>query len=186
MQRKRLSIGGEIVFISFLAILLGIGGKVVRKDTLPFWGNPPRPKLIDLPEAVAEPTAANPDSLFVPAETAYRITLARAAGLYLQRQKLGICFLDARSPELYSQGHIAGALNLPREHLEEYRDEVVPYLEEGKLIVIYCENGDCSSAIELAEALLAEGFRRIAVFEGGWDEWAESGYPTATGPESGD
>ncbi len=186
MQRKRLSLGGEIVFISLLAILLGVGGKVVRKDTLPFWGSPSRPKLIDLPEAVAEPAAANPDSMFAPSEIAYRITLARAAGLYFQRQKLEICFLDARSPELYSEGHVAGALNLPREHLEEYRDKVVPHLEHDKLIVIYCDNEECPEATELAEALLAEGFRRIAVFEGGWDEWAESGYPTATGPEPGD
>jgi len=186
MQRKRFSLGGEIVFISFLAILLGIGGKVVRKEKLPFWGSPTRAKLIDLAEAVAEPSASNPDSLFLPSEIAYRISLARAAGLYLQRQKLEICFLDARSPELYSQGHIAGALNLPREHLEEYRDKVVPYLEEGKLIVIYCDNEECPSAVELAEALLAEGFRRIAVFEGGWDEWAESGYPTTTGSEPGE
>jgi 3-mercaptopyruvate sulfurtransferase SseA len=35
----------------------------------------------------------------------------------------------------------------------------------------------------LAEILLRLEFRRIAVFEEGWDKWVESGYPTATGTE---
>jgi rhodanese-related sulfurtransferase len=186
MHRKRLSIGGEIVFISLLAILLGLGGKVVRKDNLPLWGSPTRAKLIDLPEAAAEPTAAKPDSLFAPSETAYRISIARAAGLYLQRKNLGIFFLDARLPELYAQGHVAGALNLPREQYDNYRDQIIPSLDKEKLIVVYCDSEECEVALELADVLLSEGFRRIAVFEGGWVEWETSGYPTATGAEPGE
>ncbi|MFH1009718.1 MAG: rhodanese-like domain-containing protein [bacterium] len=184
MRLGRLSIGGEIILISILAILVGLGGKVVRQKDIPVWGSPTRVKLIDLPEAAAEPLAENPDSLFAPSDAPYRILLARAAGLYLQREKLGICFLDARLPELYAQGHIAGALNFPREHYDEHRDQLLPLLDKERLIVIYCDSEECEVALELAETLLAEGFGRIAVFEGGWAEWEQSGYPTATGLES--
>jgi len=183
MRFGRLSIGGEILLIALLAILVGLGGKVVRQKDIPFWGSPTRIKLIDLPVAAAAPSAENPDSLFVASDAPYRISLAQAAGLYLKREKLGICFLDARLPELYEQGHIAGSLNFPREHYDEHRDHVLPLLDKDGLIVLYCDSEECEVALELAETLLAEGFRRIAIFEGGWTEWEQSGYPTATGSE---
>jgi rhodanese-related sulfurtransferase len=186
MRSKGISIRGEIVFIALLAILVGLGAKVARKNGIPVWGSPPIVKLLDVPEANAEPGMVHPDSFFVPSEIAYGISLARTASLYLQREKLGVYFLDARSTELYEEGHIAGALNLPYEHLQDYCDDFVPSLDKEKLIIIYCDNKDCTLSLELAEALLAVEFRRIAVFEGGWDEWVESGYPVATGVESGD
>ena len=186
MRFRRLSMGGEIVIIALLAILVGLGAMTVRKENIPLWGSPTRVKLIDLPEAAAEPRAENADSLFAPSDAPYRISLAQAAGLYLQREKLGICFLDARLPELYAQGHITGALNLPREHYDEYRDQMLPLLHKDKLIVIYCDSEECEVALELAEALLSEEFRRIAVFEGGWMEWEKSGYSTVTGSEPGE
>lgn len=186
MRRIHSTIGGEIVLISLLAVLVGLGGKVVQKKDVPLWGAPIRVRLIEIPEAEGAPTATNPDSLFVPSEVPYQISLARTAGLYLQRQKLGVYFLDARLPELYLKGHIAGALNLPYENLQDYCDDFVPSLDKKKLIIIYCDNYDCDLSLDLADALLAVEFRRIAVFEGGWDEWVESGYPTATGNEASD
>lgn len=186
MWHKKISIRTEVVFISLLAILLGLGGKGVRKGDIPLWGSQAQVKLIDLPEASAEPRLIHPDSLFVPSEVPYRVSLIRTVLLHQQRKKFGIYFLDSRSAELFSEGHIPGALNLPYEQLEEYYEKVVPDLEKEKLIVIYCDNEDCLLSAELADALLAEGFRRIAVFEGGWDEWVESGLETATSPESDD
>jgi rhodanese-related sulfurtransferase len=186
MRLRRIPISGEIVVIAFLAILVGLGAMALREENFPLWGSPARIKLIDLPAAAAEPLAENSDSLFAPSDAPYRILLARAAGLYLQRVKLGVCFLDARLPELYAQGHITGALNLPREHYEEYREQILPLLNKDKLIVIYCDSEECEVALELSEALLNEGFQRIAVFEGGWVEWEKSGYPTVTGSEPGE
>lgn len=186
MWSKRISIRAEVVFIALLAILVGLGAKVVRKNGISFWGSPPMVKLLNLPEANAEPHVVHPDSLFVPSEIPYRVSLAHTASLYLQRDKLGVYFLDARSTDLYTEGHIAGALNLPYEHLQDYCDDFVPSLDKKKLIVIYCDNKECPLSLDLAEALLAVEFRRIAVFEGGWDEWVESGYPIATGEEAGD
>lgn len=184
MWSNRLSIKREVVFISLLAILVGLGAKAVRQKDIPFWGSPPIVRLLDLPKAIAEPSVVHPDSLFVPSEVPYRVSLMRTVLLHQQKQKLPIYFIDARSPDLYSEGHITGALNLPFEQLDEYHGEVVPSLDMQGLIVIYCDNEDCPLSLELAEALLAEGFRRIAVFEGGWDEWVDSGCPTATELES--
>jgi rhodanese-related sulfurtransferase len=183
MRLLRIPMGGEIIVIAFLAIVVGFGAMAVRQENVPLWGSPTRIKLIDVPAAAAEPRPDNPDSLFAPSDAPYRISLARAAALYLQRKKLNVCFLDARLPELYAQGHITGALNLPREHYGEYRDQILPLLHKDKLIVIYCESEECDVALELAETLLNEGFQRIAVFEGGWEEWQNSGYPISTGSE---
>ncbi|MBU1937726.1 rhodanese-like domain-containing protein [bacterium] len=180
---RRISLFREIVFVSLLSILVGFGGKAVRQSNVPFWGRPIPVKLISLPDANAGPLATHPDSLFVPADAPYHISLARAAGLFLQQEKLGVYFVDARSHELYTEGHIPGALNLPSENFDEDCDAMVQLLDKGRLIVIYCDNKECPLSLELAEILLGMEFRRIAVFEEGWDKWVESGYPTATGTE---
>ncbi len=183
---RRISLFREIVFVSLLSILVGFGGKAVRQNTIPFWGRPIPVKLINLPDANAGPKATHPDSMFVPTDAPYHISLARAAGLFLQREKLGVYFVDARSPELYGEGHIPGAMNLPCEHLDEDSDALVQLLDKEKLIVIYCDNHECQLSLDLAEILLEMEFRRIAVFEEGWDSWVESGYPVATGIEEQD
>ncbi len=183
---RRVSLFREIVFVSLLSILVGFGGKAVHQSNIPLWGRPIPVKLINLPDANAGPKATHPDSMFTPADAPYHISLARAAGLYLQREKLGVYFVDARSHELYAEGHIPGALSLPCEHFDEHFDVLVQLLDKEKLIVIYCDNHECQLSLDLAEVLLAMEFRRIAVFEEGWDQWVESGYPTATGIEEQD
>ena len=183
---RRVSLFREIVFVSLLTILVGLGGKAVRQSNVPLWGRPIPVKLISLPEANAGPQTTHPDSMFVPADAPYHIGLARAAGLYLQREKLDVSFVDARVPELFTEGHIPGALNLPYEHFVEDCDVLLQFLDKGKLIVIYCDNHECQLSLDLAEILLGLEFRRIAVFEEGWDTWVESGYPVATGIEEQD
>ena len=184
---RSISIFREIVFISLLSVLIGFGSKVAQNDKgIPFWGRPIPVMLISVPEANAGPLATHPDSVFTPADAPFHISLARAAGLYLQRETLNVCFVDARSHELYAEGHIPGAINLPAEHFDEDCDAMVQLLDKGRLIVIYCDNKDCPLSLELAEILLGMEFRRIAVFEEGWEKWVESGYPTIIGEEKQD
>ena len=184
---RRVSLLKEIVFVSLLSILVGFGGRVVRQSNVPFWGRPIPVKLISLPDANAGPQATHPDSLFVPTDAPYHITLARAAGLYLQREKLGVYFVDARSHEVYMEGHIPGAVSLSYEHIDgDDCEKMLQILDKDKLLVIYCDNSECPLSLELAETLLGMEFRRIAVFEEGWDKWVEAGYPSATGTEEQD
>ena len=184
---RRVSLFREIVFVSLLSVLVGFGSKAVHQGSIPFWGRPISVKMINVPDANAGPKATHPDSMFTPADAPYHISLARAAGLFLQKEKLDVHFLDARSHELYAEGHIPGALSLSFEHINgDDCEKMLQLLDKEKLIVIYCDNNECQLSLDLAEVLLGMEFRRIAVFEEGWDAWVESGYPVETEIEEQD
>jgi rhodanese-related sulfurtransferase len=111
------------------------------------------------------------DSAFAPADKPYEIDLSTAVGLYMKRKKSNVHFVDARTPDLYTAGHISGAINVPIEELGKY-EATFRALPKEDLIVIYCDGGDCHLSHELAEWALQEGWNRLAVYKGGWDEWS--------------
>jgi rhodanese-related sulfurtransferase len=106
------------------------------------------------------------------------ITLAEAEDLWRAEEA---AFLDARTTDLYAQGHVPRALSAPAEEAEK---SFPPFFErlplEGTL-VIYCEGGDCSSSLALAKLLHGRGFTDLRVFNGGWEEWERAGLPGEKG-----
>lgn len=91
-------------------------------------------------------------------------------------------FLDARKPESYTAGHIPGALNFYPMEMEKFAPRVMPQLtDKGREIVVYCDGGDCTLSLELARALIQQGYQRVEVFEGGWPDWKKAGYPVGAG-----
>ncbi len=96
--------------------------------------------------------------------------------------KGGAVLVDARIPELFADGHIAGARSLPLAEVEErlppFRSEVPP----DALIVTYCGGYGCPDSFDLAVLLLQEGYRDVRVFEGGFPEWRDAGLPVKEGP----
>lgn len=91
-----------------------------------------------------------------------------------------ITLLDARDPMLFEQGHIPGAISCPIAKFNEMYDSIVPLLEEGKTIVIYCINVQCTDSSLLAREMNKKGHLEIFVFKGGIEEWTEMGYPVQT------
>ena len=86
-------------------------------------------------------------------------------------------FIDARDPEEYDLGHIQGAINIPYDYYEEYED-LINELDEEKTYITYCNGEECSLSIDLADYLYNEKlFDTILIFEGGWPEWRDTGYP---------
>jgi glyoxylase-like metal-dependent hydrolase (beta-lactamase superfamily II)/rhodanese-related sulfurtransferase len=82
--------------------------------------------------------------------------------------------LDVREREAYEQGHIPGAVLLPRGQLELRVNQDLP--DPTRRIVVCCEFGRIST---LAAATLREmGFRRVVALDGGIKAWREAGYPT--------
>lgn len=156
-----------------LAVLLGLGARVVQHRPVPFWGWPRPAELIQpvVPIAGAE-TTVSPDSAFVPADHAYKIDLSAAIGLYMKSKKNHIHFIDARDPKLYGVGHIPGATNIPFEKLTQYADSLNQF-PKSDLSVLYCDGGDCHLSLDLSEYMLGKGWKRIAVYEGGWAEWSK-------------
>ncbi len=106
-----------------------------------------------------------------------------AHGAMTLRGKPGVVFLDARTPQEFSAGHVAGARNLPQEAMYGDLGEATGKLglsPEDRLVV-YCGNFLCDKSKELAEALRTSGFAYVTVMTDGWDGWMAAGGPTEAG-----
>jgi len=80
--------------------------------------------------------------------------------------------LDVRERDAFAQGHIPGAVNVPRGQLELRADTMFP--NPTVRIVPYCDFGKIST---LATATLREmGFFRAVALDGGFDSWRQDGY----------
>jgi len=93
----------------------------------------------------------------------------------------GAVFLDARSPDLYREGHIQGARNLPWESFNALFDRVMGQTPEDVAVVAYCDGESCDLSHELALALRAFGYAKARVLVNGWTVWREAGLPVGKG-----
>ncbi len=91
-------------------------------------------------------------------------------------------FIDSRSRLDFAAGHIPGALSIPLEEVKGEINKKRPIqnlftLPRDKVLVVYCEGGDCQTSIGLARTIYDFGFKEVRVFEGGWAEWIARGLP---------
>jgi rhodanese-related sulfurtransferase len=86
--------------------------------------------------------------------------------------------VDARGSEEYAKGHIQGALNIPRERLEERMGE----LPRDREVVTYCmmQRKGASRGERAATLLRARGYTARAL-DGGLPAWSAAGHPTDKG-----
>ena len=87
-------------------------------------------------------------------------------------------FLDARTRDTYDEGHIKGAVSLP---LGQFDDNIAEFISRHPLttpIVTYCSGRNCKDSHELAQLLLAVGYRDIRIFVDGFPPWKQKGYPS--------
>ena len=105
------------------------------------------------------------------------ITLGEAEELFARGDAL---FIDARSQSLYAEGHILNAVNYPA---EENREALSRPLDAGsnRILVVYCEGGDCLASVAVAKVLKKAGFEDVRIFSGGWAEWSAAGRPSDKG-----
>jgi len=92
-------------------------------------------------------------------------------------------FVDARDDQNYTHGHIPGALQLDRLHIERYIDQVWPFCQQALKVVAYCNGGDCEDSKYAAIELLNRGLPpdRVFVYPGGMTEWKEADLPVERG-----
>ena len=90
-------------------------------------------------------------------------------------------FLDARSPELYAEGHIRGAFNLPWDEFESRFADAMVDIPPEALIITYCDGETCNLSKELALALFDKGYTNARVLVNGWTVWQERNLPVETG-----
>jgi rhodanese-related sulfurtransferase len=89
----------------------------------------------------------------------------------------GFVLVDVRTRELFAQGHIAGAINIPRRQLNEHNLE--PYAADT-LFVVYCDGLHCNGA-DKAAAQLARLGRPVKKMIGGIAGWTDDGFDLTAG-----
>jgi rhodanese-related sulfurtransferase len=102
------------------------------------------------------------------------VPLEAAEALFFARMAL---FLDARSPELYAEGHIQGAVNLPWDAFEATFPQVMAGVPHDTTVVTYCDGETCGLSKDLAFALLQQGYFNVRVLVNGWTLWQQSNLP---------
>lgn len=83
--------------------------------------------------------------------------------------------LDVRDNDEYKAGYIPSAEYLSRGRLEMNIDDVVP--DRDTSIITYCAGGVRS--LLAAQVLKQLGYKNVASMAGGYNNWTQSGYPTA-------
>jgi len=83
-------------------------------------------------------------------------------------------FLDVRERDEWDEGHIPGALFIPRGNLESRVEQAVP--EKTGRVVVYCAVGARSAFA--AKTLEELGYEDVASLAGGYTDWKRNGLPT--------
>lgn len=167
MKAKRIYIMPTVLWQSFaivaLAILLALGVNVMRTDGISL--------VADWSPAARLQAATGKDDLVIP--------MAQAIAFHDSREAI---FVDARSPEEFAEGHIAGAINIPWEQVYDHLEQFFNAVPDFEAIVIaYCDGESCPLSEELVLLLSAMGYRNARVLVNGWTLWKKHGYPVAAG-----
>jgi rhodanese-related sulfurtransferase len=88
-----------------------------------------------------------------------------------------LCVLDVRERDAYEDGHVPGAMSLPRGQLELRVNEALP--DPTLRIVVCCEFGRISTLA--AATLRSMGYQRTVALDDGLQAWREAGHPLRTG-----
>jgi len=84
--------------------------------------------------------------------------------------------LDVRSPALFGDGHVPGAVNLPHGKIIERKLAAWP---ADTLFVVYCAGPHCNGACKAAVRLARLG-RPVKLMIGGIEGWKDEGFALAT------
>ncbi|MBI3784566.1 MAG: molybdopterin-synthase adenylyltransferase MoeB [Deltaproteobacteria bacterium] len=81
--------------------------------------------------------------------------------------------LDVREKEEYREGHLEGAVSLPRGFLELRIEQTV--LDRDQPILLYCGSG--TRSLLAAKQLKELGYQSVVSMTGGYTAWKNAGYP---------
>ena len=83
-----------------------------------------------------------------------------------------IVLVDVREKHEWSEGHIPGAVHVPRGHLESQIEEVVP--DKASKVVLYCAGG--TRSLMASTTLQQMGYEDVVSMAGGFGQWKAGGY----------
>ena len=90
--------------------------------------------------------------------------------------------LDVREPGEFKEGHLPGAMLVPRGLLEIRADAEHPKREAAledreRPVITYCTGGSGARSALAAQTLERMGFTNVACLDGGLDAWSAAGKP---------
>lgn len=88
----------------------------------------------------------------------------------------GAVVLDVREPDEYDQGALAGAIHIPRGHLEAQVENRI--LDRHATVIVYCAGGVRSAFA--ARTMQELGYTDVASMAGGFGKWKDEGRPWKT------
>ena len=90
-----------------------------------------------------------------------------------ERIASGTVVLDVREPDEYQEGAIAGAIHIPRGHLEAQIESRLP--DKSTPVVVYCAGGVRSAFA--ARTMQELGYATVESMDGGFGRWKDEGRP---------
>jgi rhodanese-related sulfurtransferase len=112
----------------------------------------------------------------------YRFCIERRSDMMreITRPALAEAILSANPPILvealprryYDSGHLPTAQPLPP---DEYERALALVPDKDKPIVVYCASVTCRNSHQAAAFLTMRGYRNVAVYAGGKQDWTEAG-----------
>jgi sulfur-carrier protein adenylyltransferase/sulfurtransferase len=85
----------------------------------------------------------------------------------------GYALVDVREKEEYREGHLHGAISLPRGFLEIRVEQEVP--DKSRPVIAYCAGG--TRSLLAARQLKDMGYQNVISMSGGYSAWKGAGYP---------
>jgi molybdopterin/thiamine biosynthesis adenylyltransferase/rhodanese-related sulfurtransferase len=82
-------------------------------------------------------------------------------------------FLDVREAAEWDEGHVPGAVHIPRGSLESRVEGLLP--DRSRPLVVYCAGGNRSAFA--AKSLGELGYEDVASLSGGFADWKRNGFP---------
>ncbi len=101
------------------------------------------------------------------------ISVEQFAQLVRERQTL---ILDAREPDEFKKGRVPGSINIPYLQVDNYFEQLAMFPRDTT-VAIYCNNLMCPLGRGLAEFMEQLDFKRLLLFEEGWDRWERDELP---------
>jgi molybdopterin/thiamine biosynthesis adenylyltransferase/rhodanese-related sulfurtransferase len=85
----------------------------------------------------------------------------------------GVIVIDVREADEWAQGHLPGAVHIPRGFLEQRIEEKVK--DRNAPVVLYCAGG--TRSVFAARSLAELGYTNVEALAGGFSKWKELGLP---------
>jgi molybdopterin/thiamine biosynthesis adenylyltransferase/rhodanese-related sulfurtransferase len=91
----------------------------------------------------------------------------------LRDSERGWVIVDVREREEWDEGHLPGAVHVPRGHLESRIERAIP--DKSRPVLLYCASGNRSAFA--AKTLEELGYDHVVSLAGGFTDWKRNGNP---------